>query len=81
METKAALWWKIWWDEFDNAFNLLGKIREGKIKIADAKDDQIKFKPELGETKKNKQKNGSKKQKSTLYNIKILYKARKILLN
>ena len=81
METKAALWWKIWWDEFDNAFNLLGKIREGKIKIADAKDDQIKFKPELGETKKNKQKNRSNKQKSTLYNIKILYKARKILLN
>ena len=56
METKAALWWKIWWDEFDNAFNLLGKIREGKIKIADAKDDQIKFKPELGETKKQTKK-------------------------
>ena len=54
MDTKAALWWKIWWNEFDNAFNLLGKIREGKIKIADAKDDQIKFKPELGEIKKKK---------------------------
>ena len=54
MDTKAALWWKIWWDEFDNAFNLLGKIREGKIKIADAKDDQMKFKPELGEIKKKK---------------------------
>ena len=81
METKAALWWKIWWDEFDNAFNLLGKIREGKIKIADAKDDQIKFKPELGEIKKKQQKNRSKEQKNTLYNIKILYKARKMLLN
>ena len=81
METKAALWWKIWWDEFDNAFNLLGKIREGKIKIADAKDDQIKFKPELGEIKKKKKKNRSKEQKNTLYNIKILYKARKMLLN
>ena len=56
MDTKAALWWKIWWNEFDNAFNLLGKIREGKIKIADAKDDQIKFKPELGEIKKKKKK-------------------------
>ena len=81
MDTKAALWWKIWWNEFDNAFNLLGKIREGKIKIADAKDDQIKFKPKLGEIKKNKQKNRSKEQKNTLYNIKILYKARKMLLN
>ena len=63
METKAALWWKIWWDEFDNAFNLLGKIREGKIKIADAKDDQIKFKPELGETKKKQTKKQIKEAK------------------
>ena len=62
MDTKAALWWKIWWNEFDNAFNLLGKIREGKIKIADAKDDQMKFKPELGEIKKKKKQiKGAKK--------------------
>ena len=66
MDTKAALWWKIWWNEFDNAFNLLGKIREGKIKIADAKDDQIKFKPELGEIKKKKKKKTDQRSKKTL---------------
>ena len=66
METKAALWWKIWWDEFDNAFNLLGKIREGKIKIADAKDDQIKFKLELGETKKKTNKKTDQRSKKAL---------------
>ena len=36
-------------DEFDNAFNLLDKIRKGKIKLADVKDGQTKFKSNLGE--------------------------------
>ena len=31
-------------DKFDNAFNLFDKIRNGKIKLADEKNDQIKFK-------------------------------------
>ena len=30
-------------DKFDNAFNILDKIRKGKIKLADAKNDQIKL--------------------------------------
>ena len=41
-------------DEFDNAFNLLDKTREGKIKLANAKHDQIKFKSDVGEMKKRK---------------------------
>ena len=39
-------------DEFDNAFNLSDKIRECKTKLADAKDDQTKFKSNLGEIKR-----------------------------
>ena len=77
METKAALWWKIWWDEFDNAFNLLGKIREGKIKIADAKDDQIKFKPELGEIKKKKKKTDQRSKKTLCTTLKYFTKQEK----
>ena len=38
--------------EFDNPFNLLDKIREGKIKLADAKDDQTKSKSNLDGIKK-----------------------------
>ena len=33
---------------------LLDKIRKGKIKLADVKDDQTKFKSNLGEIKKRK---------------------------
>ena len=63
-------------DEFDNAFNLLDKIRKGKIKLADVKVDQAKFKSNLGEIKKRKlKKKRSKEQKITLYNIEMLYKA------
>ena len=43
-------------DEFDNALNLLDKIREGKISSAKAKNDQIEFKSNLEEIKKKKQK-------------------------
>ena len=35
--------------KFDNAFNLLNKIRKSKISIADPKNDQIVFKSNLGE--------------------------------
>ena len=39
-------------DEFDNALNLLNKIREDEISLAGAKNDQIVFKSSLGEIKK-----------------------------
>ena len=40
-------------NEFDNALNLIDKIREGEISLADTKNDQIRFKSNLGEIKKN----------------------------
>ena len=52
-------------DEFDNAFDIIDKIRDCKIDLADAKNSQEKFKSYLGEIKKNN-KHRSKVQKNTL---------------
>ena len=51
-------------NEFDNAFNLLNRIKNGKISLADAKNDQIKFKLDLSEIKKRNNKNRSEEQKT-----------------
>ena len=59
---------------YDNALNLLDKIKNTKIKLADVKKDQIKFKLNLNEIKRGPKK--SRKQKNALFNIKMLYKAR-----
>ena len=61
-------------DEFDNALNIINKIREGKKDLTDVKNNQQDFKLYLGEIKKGAKK--SKEQKNTLYNIEMLYKAR-----
>ena len=63
-------------DEFDNAFDIIDKVRDGKIDLADVKNNQEKFKSYLGEIKKGNKKHRSKVQKNTLYNIEMLYKAR-----
>ena len=63
--------------KFDNALDIIDKIRDGKIDLADVKNNQEKFKYYLGELKKRNKKHRSKVQKNTLYNIKMLYKARK----
>ena len=56
-----------------NALNLIDKIKNGQIKLAEAKNDQIKFKSNLGETTTKKE---QKSKKNLLYNIETLYKAR-----
>ena len=61
-------------DEFDNAVGVIDKIRDGKIDLADAKNNQQESKTYLEKIKKG---NKSKEQKNTLYNIEMLYKARK----
>ena len=63
-------------DEFDNALNLVDKIRKSAISLADAKNNQIISKSSLGEIKKVNKKHGSEEQKNTLYNIEMHYKAR-----
>ena len=36
-------------NQFDNVFSLLYKIRDGKISLTDAKKDQAEFKSDLNE--------------------------------
>ena len=62
--------------QFDNAFSLLDKIRDGKISLTNAKNDQEEFKKDLNEMKKGNKKHKSKEQKNAIYNIDMLYKAR-----
>ena len=49
-------------------------------KVADIKNEQMKFKSHLGEMKKENKKNKSKEQKNALYNIEMLIKQRTVLL-
>ena len=62
--------------EFDNALDIIDKIRDGKIDLANVKNNQEKLKSYLGEIKKGNKKHRPKVQKNTLYNIEMLYKAR-----
>ena len=59
-------------DKFDNALDIIDKIRDGKIDLADVKNNQEKFKSYLGKIKKGKK---SKEQKKTLCIILMLYNA------
>ena len=62
-------------DEYDNGLDLIDKTRNDEIKLSDVKNDQINFNSHLGEIKKGSKK--SKEQRNTIYNIEMLYKARK----
>ena len=61
-------------NEFDNALDIINKIRDGKKDLAGVKRNQEEFKYYSGEIKKGSKK--SKEQKNSLYNIEMLYKAR-----
>ena len=56
-------------------------MKEGKIRIADAKIDQIKFKSDLGEIKKWNKKIDQKSKKTLCIILKRFTKQEKILLN
>ena len=62
-------------DKYDNALDLINKIKNGEIKLVEAKNDQIRFKSNLEEIKKGNNKKRSKEQKNPLYNFDMLYKA------
>ena len=63
-------------NEFDNAFGLLDKMRDGKISLVDAKNDQVEFKSNLNEIKKGSKTHRLKNKKNAFYNIEMFYKAR-----
>ena len=54
-------------DIYDNALDLINKIRNGEIKLAEAENNQINFRSELSKIKKGSKK--SKTQKKTHYTI------------
>ena len=64
---------------YDNALDLIDKIKNGKIKLAEEKNNQINFESNLREIKKGRKK--SKEQKNTIYNTEMLYKAMKEAIN
>ena len=65
-------------NKFNNAFDIIDKIRDGKVDLSDVKNNQEKIKSYLGKIKKE---NKSKEQKNTLYNIEMLCEARKKAIN
>ena len=71
-----VIWILAKFNEFANAFGLLDKIRDGKISLTDARNDQAEFKSNVSEIKKGDKKHRSKEQKNTLHNIEMLYKTR-----
>ena len=60
-------------DEFDDALDIIKKLRDGKKDLADVKYNQQNFKYLFRKKKKG---NKSKEQNDTLYNIEMLYNAR-----
>ena len=63
-------------DKFDNVLDIPDEIKNGEISLAEAKNNQERFRSYIGEIKRGKSKRRSKEQKNILYNIEILYKAR-----
>ena len=53
-------------DKFDNALNIINKLQNGEMSLADVKNNQEKFKSYLGEIKKENKKHRSKEKKKTL---------------
>ena len=62
-------------DKFDNALDIIDKIRNDEASLTDLKSNQAKFKSNLSEVKKA-HKNRTKEQEDTLHNIEMFYKAR-----
>ena len=51
-------------------------MRDGKISLVDAKNDQVEFKSNLNEIKKGNKTHRLKNKKNAFYNIEMFYKAR-----
>ena len=68
-------------NEFDNAYDRIDKIREGKTTLADAKNDQAKFKSSLGEIKKGNKKIDEKRKKTHCIILKCVTKQGMMPLN
>ena len=54
-------------DTYDNALDLIDKIKYGRIKLADGKNDQIQFKSNLGKIKRWPKKSQDQKKRAIKY--------------
>ena len=68
-------------DQLDDTFSLFNKIKNGRISLANAKNDQEKFGSYLSEIRRGNNKHKLKEQKNTIYNISVLNKARNSTTN
>ena len=68
-------------NEFDNALDLINQIREGKIRLADAKNNLIRFKSKLSEIKKENKKRDQRGKQTLCITLKCFAKQEVILLN
>ena len=60
-------------DKFDNALDIINKIKKGEISLADVKSNQAKFKSDLGEIKKGNNKKDQKSKKTLWIVFRIRY--------
>ena len=67
--------------KFDNALDLINKIKGGEFSLSEAKYELAKFKSSLGEINKVRKKYLPKEYKEAKTNIQNLYNARKAAIN
>ena len=63
--------------KFDNALDLINKVRDGEISLNEAKEEQAKLKSCMGEVKKVRKKYLLKESREARTNIENLFNARK----
>ena len=68
-------------DGYDNPFDLLDKIREGRIKLSNARNDHIKFTSDQAEIKKRNKKRSKGKKKTHYTKLKCFAKQETRLFN
>ena len=70
-----------YFSKFDNALNLIDKIRNGEISLTEAKYEQAKLRSDIGEIKKIQIKYLLKESKKARENIKNPYNTRKAAID
>ena len=67
--------------KFDNALDLINKIRDGEISLSEAKDEQAKLKSSMAEIKRIQKKHLLKESSEARINIENVYNARKAAID
>ena len=67
--------------KFDNALDLIDKIRDGEISLNKAKEEQAKLKSSIGEIKRVQKRNLLKESREAKRHIENLCNARKVAID